>query len=97
MNIILELLRAFFIVILLGGIGATILNSIYLKIGVADSYSWSGTLAILLLIFLLYRNNLQFSGWYKGKGRNRLSSWLTFWIIIASIILIILPFVLNLI
>ena len=52
---------------ILVGIRWAIIGNIYTINEATESYSWLGAMAILLLLFVLYRNKLQFSGWYEGK------------------------------
>ena len=95
MRTFLELLRIIFILGILGALGWGIIGSIYTNNEATESYSWLGAIAILLLIFVLYRNKLQFSGWYKGEGKVKLPKSLTVILILSSIFLIVLPFVLG--
>lgn len=66
MRVTLEFLRIIIIFGLLGVLGMVIIEKIYAINGVTRSYSWLDVLAIIILFFVLYRNKLQFSGWYKG-------------------------------
>ena len=95
MRTLLELLRIIFLLGLLGALGWLIVGNIYRINEATESYSWLGAIAILILIFVLYRNKLQFSGWYKGEGRVKLPKSITVTLISSSILLIILPFVLG--
>ena len=95
MRILAELLRILIIFVLLGALGWGILVDIYTVKGVGSSYRWIGALAVVLLLFVLYRNKLQFSGWYKGKGRKKLSKNVTTTLISTSVVLIILPFIVH--
>ncbi|PZX08223.1 hypothetical protein C7437_1011347 [Psychrobacillus insolitus] len=95
MRTFLELLRIIFISGILGALGWGIIGSIYTNNEATKSYSWLSAIAILLLIFVLYRNKLQFSGWYIGKGKVKLPKSLTVILILSSILLIVLPFVLG--
>lgn len=97
MRTVLELLRIIIIFMLLGGLVWAIIGNIYTINEVAERYSWLGSIAILLLLFVLYRNKLQFSGWYKGKGREKLPKPFSLMLIRVSILLIISPFILGLI
>jgi len=87
----LEVLRIILIVLLLGGLGITLLYQVYKSLGVQESLVWMGSLAIWIFLFVLYRNRLQFSGWYKGEGREKLPRKISRSLIILSIVLIILP------
>jgi hypothetical protein len=94
MRFLLELLRIIFIFGLLGGIGSAFIGNIYTINESAESYAWLGATAVLLLLFVLYRNKLQFSGWYKGKGSEKLPKPVSITLISSSMLLFILPFVL---
>lgn len=95
MTTLLELIRIFAILIVLGMTGGLILASFYSNSPETEPYRWLGGIAVLLLIFVLYRNKLQFSGWYKGKGRDKLRRPVTISLVSASGLLIISPFVLG--
>ena len=95
MRILLELLRILFILGIFFALGWLVIGNIYKLNEVTDSYSWLGAIAILLLIFVLYRNKLQFSGWYKGKDVAKLPKSVTVTLIFITILLIILPFLLS--
>ena len=92
---LLELLRIIIIFMILGGLGWAIIGNIYTINEATESYSWLGAIAILLVLFVLYRNKLQFSGWYKGEGRVKLPKSVSLTLILSSILLILLPFVLG--
>ncbi|RDW17265.1 hypothetical protein [Oceanobacillus chungangensis] len=95
MRTLLELLRVIIIIGILGGLGWLVIGNIYSMNEKVESYSWLGAIAIFVSIFVLYRNNLQFSGWYKGNGRNKLSKKVSLTLVLVSVILIFLPFVLS--
>ena len=56
-----------------------------------EKYGWMGFIAIILLFFVLYRNKLQFSGWYKGKGREKLPKNVYQILIFSGVVLLLLP------
>ncbi|WP_152658545.1 hypothetical protein [Oceanobacillus sp. CFH 90083] len=95
MRELLELLRIVFIFGILGALGWGIAGNIYKINEEAETYSWLGAIAILLLLFVLYRNKLQFSGWYQGKGKVKLPKSVSRTLILSSIVLLISPFVLG--
>jgi hypothetical protein len=97
MRILLELLRIIFIFAILGSLGGAIIQNLYTINQTTQSYAWLGALAILVLLFVLYRNKLQFSGWYKGKGCVKLPKSVTKTLISVSILLIISPFFMGLV
>ncbi|WP_059173133.1 hypothetical protein [Bacillus sp. FJAT-27445] len=90
MRVLLELIRIILIFGLLGGIFSSVLNYFYKSLGVTQ-YEWFGSLAILLLLFVAYRNKWQFKGWYKGKGREMLPRKTTHFLISFSVLLLIFP------
>lgn len=97
MRVLLELIRIIVIFAIVGGSLGYLLKNAYLEIGIdTGKYSWMGFISIFILIFVLYRNKLQFSGWYNGKGRNRLPKKVSQILIFSSIILLLLPPILNL-
>lgn len=96
MRLSLELLRIICVCLLLGGLGWMILETIYETTENAKRYSWLGSIALILLLFALYRNKLQFSGWYKGKNRVKLSKPTTITLVLISLFLMILPLLLGL-
>ncbi|PLR75378.1 hypothetical protein CU633_21355 [Bacillus sp. V3-13] len=98
MKILLELLRIVFIFFFLGGIMATVLTNVYAMTGInVDDYNWMGVLGILILLFVLYRNRWQFSGWYSGKGSEKLPVKTSNLLLTISILMLMLPPVLGLI
>lgn len=95
MRTALELLRIILILVILGALGWAVIGNIYTINESTESYSWLGAIAILILLFVLYRNKLQFSGWYKGKEKVKLPNSVSIMLIISSILLIIMPFILD--
>lgn len=96
MRVLLELLRIIFIFAVVGSVVGYFLGNLYLEIGIdTEKYGWMGFIAILLLLFVLYRNKLQFSGWYKGEGRKKLPKIVSQTLIFSSIGLLLLPPVLS--
>ncbi|ASK64180.1 hypothetical protein CFK37_19515 [Virgibacillus phasianinus] len=95
MGTLLELLRIIVIFGLLGALCWVVIGNIYTINETTETYSWLGALAILVLLFVLYRNKFQFSGWYKGEGRKKLPKKVSVILISISVILIISPFVLS--
>lgn len=91
----LELIRIIIIFGILGALGWAVIENIYTINEAIESYSWLSAIAILILLFVLYRNKFQFSGWYKGKGKAKLPKSVTVILILSSILLIILPFVIG--
>ncbi|MBY7144843.1 hypothetical protein KFZ56_17630 [Virgibacillus sp. NKC19-3] len=95
MGAVAELLRIMIIFVLCGALGWVVIEPIYTANEVSEAYSWTGALAILIFLFVLYRNKWQFTGWYKGKDKRKLSKQVSITLIAISIILVILPFILS--
>ena len=96
MKVLLELIRIAFIFLFFGGILSFSINYVYSKLGTnIDTYGWMGLMGILILIFILYRNKFQFSGWYTGKGREKLPQKVSILLTSISIFLLISPPVLS--
>ncbi|AUD15135.1 MULTISPECIES: hypothetical protein [unclassified Planococcus (in: firmicutes)] len=94
MKTLLELIRVIAILVILGMDGGLILAGFYANSPDTEPYRWLGGVAVLVLIFVLYRNKLQFSGWYQGTRRDKLHRPITILLVSASVLLIISPFVL---
>ncbi|ULT59450.1 hypothetical protein L1999_13365 [Neobacillus drentensis] len=76
MRVIMEFIRIIVILLILGGLKGAFLKFIYTSFGInVDNANgpWLVGLSILILLFVLYRNKLQFSGFYKGSGKVKLS------------------------
>lgn len=95
MRIILELLRIIVLFGLLGTLGGILIANIYAIDESTKSFSWLGTASIFVLLFVLYRNKLQFSGWYKGVGRKRLPRKVSVTLISVSFVMLLSPFILG--
>ncbi len=89
---ILELLRVLLIVMagtpLLIGI-ETWLYSLAGK-NIFD-FTWMPATANIIIIFVLYRNVLQFGGWFKSKQNKRLGKIYSRILILVSLVLILIP------
>jgi hypothetical protein len=97
MRFLLELLRIIFIFALLGSLLGLLLENVYLIFGFnIEKYGWLATMGIYVLLFVLYRNKLQFTGWYTGKGREKLPKKVSQILIGCSVLLLILPPTLSL-
>jgi len=94
-KIFLELIRIIILFSIIGCVmwgGARLMYTSF-DINVDGSYAgWLGGIAIYSLLFVLYRNKLQFSGFYNGPYRQKLSPTTTTIFITISVFLLILPF-----
>ncbi|MBB6452663.1 glucose dehydrogenase [Salirhabdus euzebyi] len=97
MRVILELLRIIFIFIILGTLAWELIKNIYTINEVTERYQVFAVIGIFLLLFVLYRNKLQFSGWYQGNKRVKLTTLHTKIIICCSVLLIIFPLFLSIV
>ena len=96
MRVLLELIRIILIFGIAGTIISNIVNGIYINIGVnMNQYGWLGSIAILILLFVWYRNKLQFSGWYSGIGKEKLPKMASQILILCSLFLLCAPPVLS--
>ena len=95
-RVLLELVRIIVLFLIVGGIISELLMEVYTSFGTdTTSYGWIGSVAILILLTVQYRNKLQFSGWYKGKGGKRLPKLVTQILIFTASILLFLPQILS--
>ncbi|MBT2655930.1 hypothetical protein J7E81_11910 [Bacillus sp. ISL-18] len=93
---ILEFIRIIGILLFLGGLMGAFVKLKYASFGITVDNTngpWLVGFSILILLFVLYRNKLQFSGFYKGSGKVKLSKKVSMSLISCSVIMIILaPF-----
>ncbi|RND00793.1 hypothetical protein [Lysinibacillus halotolerans] len=97
MKVILELIRILAISFILGSIMSAMMTIIYRLFSV-DITNTNGVflvgIAIFILLFVLYRNKLQFSGFYDGEGKIKLSKKVSCSLISLSVFLFIMaPFI----
>ncbi|MGM9987630.1 MAG: hypothetical protein ACI35O_10425 [Bacillaceae bacterium] len=84
---------------LLGSIMGAVMVEIYKLFGVNMEDTFGMLLmgvAILMLLFVFYRNKLQFSGFYKGKGNVKLSKGTSTFLVTCSLLLLgVAPFFIS--
>lgn len=91
---LLELVRIVVLMVLIGAALSALMRQIYVYLGFDAVNGWLLGVAIYLVLFVMYRNKWQFSGWYKGKGREKLPRRFTIGLILCSVILAVTaPFV----
>jgi len=97
MRVLLEFIRMVFLLIIFYLIPGNIVAYIYRQLGVIDSitYGIMMVISILIIFTVLYRNSMQFSGWYKGDVKDKLSKTLTKWLISIALLLLLLPPILS--
>ncbi|TMW72891.1 hypothetical protein [Alteribacter natronophilus] len=98
MRYLIEILRVGLIIFFLGVIGGALLRYLYSSIGVdTDGLAWVGNAGILILIYVLYQNRLQHTGWLKKEKVKKLSPSLTRALVSLAVIVIAVPAVIGLI
>ncbi len=97
MKVILELIRITIILIIFGALLGSLVNLLYASLGVVDTTNggWLAGIAIILSLFVLYRNKLQFSGFYKGEEMVKLPRKVSISFIFCSVIMIVIAPFLN--
>lgn len=95
MRVVLELLRILVLLVLFGAIAALLIENVYTVKKSVAAYAWISGFALLLLLFVAYRNALQFSGWYKGEQSKKLPRRVTITLVSISVVLLLVPFVLG--
>lgn len=95
MRVLLELIRILVLLLVLDAAGSILLNMLYQTSQEPLPFTWLGSIALLILIFVLYRNRLQFSGWYRGKGRVKLPKSVAVLLIFVALLLMVSPFILS--
>lgn len=90
----LELLRIIFIFLLLGGLIWVLIGNVYQFDGI-ENYQWLPGIGVYIVLFILYRNKMQFSGWYVGKGRKKLPAKVSRTLIGIAIFLLVVPFIMH--
>ncbi|QTM98971.1 hypothetical protein ERJ70_06435 [Sediminibacillus dalangtanensis] len=93
---VFELLRILIIFLFLAALMWIALGNIYTWSPRAEKFQWLGGIAVYLVLFVLYRNKWQFSGWYQGEGRKRLNKTVTMGLLTSALVLFVAPFVLSL-
>ena len=97
-RVLLELLRIMAIFLLFGAVLGGLVKLIYSSIGInVDNTNggWLVGFAIIILLFVLYRNKLQFSGFYRGEGRVKLPRKVSVSLISCSVLMLIFAPLLN--
>ncbi|BAC13230.1 hypothetical protein [Oceanobacillus iheyensis HTE831] len=93
MKFTLEIIRIIIIFGLLGFIFSKAVMFIYSSIGIQLDNHYGGIIAgisIIISIFVLYRNKLQFSGFYKSDKNVKLSKPVSIFLFSISIIMLII-------
>lgn len=95
-SFILEVLRVFFVVIVGSSLLFALESWVY-SIAGKDilANAWMLAIANLTIIFVFYRNVLQFSGWFISKNNKRLKKPLTMALLGVSLILIACSFIMQ--
>jgi hypothetical protein len=92
LRVTLELIRILFIFFILGSFLGSVINLIYKKLGVhinEASGGWFVPIAIIIILYVLYTNWLQFWSFVKGT-KERPQKKVSFSLIAGAILLLIL-------
>lgn len=92
LRVFLELIRVIAIFLILGSVMGALMKLIYTSLGIDmenTNGAWIISFSILLLIFVLYRNRLQFSGFYKGEQRSKIPKNVSIFLISCSLLMLI--------
>ncbi|WP_421383295.1 hypothetical protein ACOJQI_02680 [Bacillus salacetis] len=92
-RVTLELFRIIAIFLILGAVLGGILKFLYGSLGVNldnTSGGWLAGIAIYIFPFVLYRNKLQFSGFYKGENQVKLPKKLSVSLVCCAAFMIII-------
>ncbi|TYS16127.1 hypothetical protein FZC78_12315 [Rossellomorea vietnamensis] len=97
MRVILELVRILFLFLFFGGMLGGLIKLIYIVLGIVinedGSGGWFPAIAILLILYVLYKNWLQFSSFVQG-AKEKLPKTVSLRLISSALILIgIAPFI----
>ncbi|WLR46448.1 hypothetical protein LC065_12765 [Halobacillus litoralis] len=95
MRVLVELLRIVFLFIFGGALVWGVLGPFYHVHPISGEYQWLGVLGVYGILFVLYRNRWQFSGWYKGRVKKKRPRRMTRIIVFASVLLMASPWVIT--
>ncbi|KZE69182.1 hypothetical protein AWM68_02630 [Fictibacillus phosphorivorans] len=90
---ILELIRIMVIVFVFGGVMGAVIKAIHTQLGFNlenTNGGWLVGISIFLLVFVLYRNKLQFSGFYKDNKKEKLPRKVSAALILCSFLLLVI-------
>ena len=88
-----EMIRIAIILLIIGGLLGGLVKLIYTGFGINvddTNGAWLVGVSILIILFVLYRNKLQFSGFYKGDEKAKLPRRISALLVSSSIILLII-------
>ena len=96
MKIILEISRIIIIFLFLGMLLGSIVSNIYTSLNIeSEKYGWMAAFAIYILIYVFYKNKLQFSGWYRTKNSKKISKFPFIILCFLSALLFLMPIFLS--
>ena len=98
MKVILEFIRIMVILFIFGAILGGLVKLVYASLGINvddTTGGWFVGIAIIISLFLLYRNKLQCSGFYRGEGAMKLPKKVSVSLLSCSIIMLIVAPFLN--
>lgn len=90
-SFVLEMIRLVILLVLsllvLGGVERAVYEAVFGH----PVYHWTMTAGNLLLFLVLYRNYLQFKGWFKSENNKKLNKATTRGLVTVSAVLLLLP------
>lgn len=99
LRLILELFRIIAILLIFGAVLGGLVKLIYtsfLGINVDNTIrGWFVGSSIIIILFVLYRNKLQFSGFYKGEAMVKLPRIISISLISCAVIMLVIAPFLN--
>lgn len=95
-SFMLEMVRMLVLLLLVSALLGSLENGLFKMIHNREAIPWLFTAGNLLLYFVLYRNKLQFQGWYRSAHNRKLKTVTTVMLTGISLLFILLPFVLPL-
>ncbi|PYZ97685.1 hypothetical protein CR205_03575 [Alteribacter lacisalsi] len=96
LKVLLEIIRAGLITLVLGAVFNALISRLYVWFGLdIGEMGWLINLGILILIFVLYQNKFQFSGWNHSFKTEKLTSPVTTLLIGTAAVLILMPLMIT--
>jgi len=89
----LEMIRIIFMLLIVGGLLGGFVKLIYASFGINvddTKGAWLVGVSILIILFVLYRNKLQFSGFYRSSEKVKLPNRISTILVSSSIIMLII-------
>jgi hypothetical protein len=92
-KVLLEVFRIIAIFFVLGSLMGGLMKLMYASLGINvdnTTGAWLVGSSIIILLFVLYRNKLQFSGFYTSEGSVKLTRNVSISLVLCSVLMLIL-------